>query len=154
MVQRFNHRGQQQFEVLYPKRPPRDMTPLLRACMHNNFHAAQTFLNYGADPNLSDRFGLTALHLAAMNGTLPLALLLLSRGADWTIRDSTGKTAADRAISSDMFPSEQFLRNVKHYTFSEVGSHITGDICMCVHSKKLAKSLKLKRCDFVHASRL
>ena len=45
------------------------------------------------------RDGWTALHYAAINGSLASATRLLEGGADLTLRDNYGKTALDRARS-------------------------------------------------------
>ena len=44
-------------------------------------------------------YGRTALHYAAINGSLASATRLLEGGADLTLRDNAGKTALDLARS-------------------------------------------------------
>ena len=54
-------------------------------------------LQAGANPNLQQQGGYTALHEAAMHNSVERAQALLDAGADRTIRDDDGLTAAEMA---------------------------------------------------------
>jgi hypothetical protein len=59
---------------------------------------AAGLLAAGADPNASDRYGLTALMWAARKGHAELIAILLARGADLERTDRTGRTALYHAV--------------------------------------------------------
>jgi len=67
-------------------------TPLMRAAFHGNAEAVTFLLNSGADVNLQDRDGRTALHKAMPTCGDKVADILLQRGADPNIKPefSTG----------------------------------------------------------------
>ncbi len=70
------------------------MTPLHVAAAVDNQEAAALLIDSGVDPvqrNMKDR-GKTALHYAAINGSLQVCDLLLSRGVDVDIRCSVKAT--------------------------------------------------------------
>ncbi len=54
-------------------------------------------LQNGADVNLADEAGYTALHAAAENNHVEIVRLLLEHGADRTAKVETGETALDYA---------------------------------------------------------
>ncbi|KAH9044808.1 ankyrin [Lactarius pseudohatsudake] len=61
--------------------------------------AVSAFLssNEGADINVRDEYGYTALHLAADRGNVAVVEFLLKQGADKTLQDTDGYTATDLA---------------------------------------------------------
>ena len=65
----------------------------------NNFLNAVQYLveEHGADVNLPDSWGYTALHYAAVRGGNDLIEYLISKGADVTATSRLGQTAADMA---------------------------------------------------------
>lgn len=76
-------------------------TPLHLACVSLNLGQARILLGLGANPNLQDQFGQSALHSAgrkfgakALKKTAPLIELLMSHGADPSLLNSSGLTAA------------------------------------------------------------
>ncbi|SVB86785.1 uncharacterized protein METZ01_LOCUS239639, partial [marine metagenome] len=61
--------------------PPKD-SPLLNATKRGDAVAVRSLLEDGADPNVAQGDGLTALHLAAQQGSLEIARLLIGSGAN------------------------------------------------------------------------
>ncbi len=75
--------------------------PLLNSRIHWNLRTvAEWLLERGADPNLTDEAGNTALHEAASRGVHPqLVQCLLDHGAKVDVRNVAGKTALDIALA-------------------------------------------------------
>lgn len=69
-------------------------TPLMLAVDYAQpYCAALYLLSWGADPNLSDKDGTTALHIACtVEPDLSMICLLVGHGADVTVRNAEGKT--------------------------------------------------------------
>ena len=59
----------------------------------------EVLLRHGADPNLTDRLGNTALHLAACTSHVPVVTLLLRAGTPLTTTDNNGRTPLQLAQS-------------------------------------------------------
>jgi ankyrin repeat protein len=82
----------------------RGETPLYQAVQINNLETVELLLIRGADPNMSDYYGETPLHLAIQNireweqDDHKIILLLLSRGADVNTHDNQGITPLVHAI--------------------------------------------------------
>lgn len=72
--------------------------PLLFAARENAKAAALALIEVGADPDIRDPDGLTALNIAVMNEHYDLAVALLEAGADPDAADRTGMTALYGAI--------------------------------------------------------
>ena len=64
------------------------MTPLLWT---QGFRTAELLLDHGADPNRSNKGGVTPVRLAAQNGDMALTTLLVEHGAEVNSRDSIGQ---------------------------------------------------------------
>ena len=57
----------------------------------------------GAEVNVKDNFGMTALHYAAENGHLEVVKYLLEKGgAEVNVKTNDGKTALDLARNSEI----------------------------------------------------
>lgn len=67
---------------------------LRRAADRGDAARVAELLAQGADPNAHNRFGSTALHLAARHGHLSVVELLLAHGAAASRRDNHGNTPA------------------------------------------------------------
>jgi ankyrin repeat protein len=73
-------------------------TPLMYAARQNAPAAARALVESGADPNLTDPDGSTALILAIINTHFDLAAMLVERGVDLNVADTTGMTALYAAV--------------------------------------------------------
>ena len=67
-------------------------TPLIEACIVNNFDLASMLLTKGADPNQQDITGATALHWATENNNIELAKALLEHEADPNIYSTASES--------------------------------------------------------------
>ena len=75
-------------------------TPLQHAVYAGNLHIVQKLHRAGANINVVDKFGRTALHIAAMRRRLRIAAYLLDNGADYTVKDQWGVDALEDASPS------------------------------------------------------
>ena len=73
-------------------------TPLMYAARQNSMAAARTLAEKGADLNLADPDGTTALVFAIINAHFDLAAMLLGKGADPNVADETGTAALYAAV--------------------------------------------------------
>ena len=77
-------------------------TPLMRTAMlSGNTQVAQVLIQHGANLNLTDADGKTALMMASLGGFHDIAQLLLQHGADLCAKSKYGKNALDFARSFD-----------------------------------------------------
>lgn len=77
-------------------------TPLLRcAATTGDSNCACALLDAGADPNVQDNTGKSALMMACLNGHLTLTRVLLDHGANISLKSTHGKTCMDMATSFD-----------------------------------------------------
>lgn len=74
--------------------------PIHSAASAGHAKIATMLLASGADPNLREQAGYTALHAAAENGDVDTIRALLLGGADLTLASDDGKTALDLAMDS------------------------------------------------------
>jgi ankyrin repeat protein len=72
--------------------------PLLYAARENARDAALALIESGADKDIRDPDGLTALNIAIMNAHYDLAVALLDAGCDPDVADRTGMTALYGAV--------------------------------------------------------
>ena len=71
-------------------------TPAMRAVDNGHLNAAELLLaSKGADPNVKNEVGETALHRAAENANKAMLELLLAYKVDKNIKDTRGRTARD-----------------------------------------------------------
>jgi len=74
--------------------PGKDGTPALHWVVRvDDLETTQLLIKAGADVKLADRYGVTPLYLACMNGNAAMIKLLLDNGADSNSVDPTGETA-------------------------------------------------------------
>jgi ankyrin repeat protein len=81
-------------------------SPLMYAARENAADAALALAEVGANPDLRDVDGTTALGLAIINGHYDLAAKLLEAGADPDVADRTGMTALYGAVDMVFFRSD------------------------------------------------
>jgi len=86
---------------------------LLGAANSGDMNAVQAAIAQGADVNVADRDGRTALMFASYNGHTDIAELLLDRGARIDDRDSFGRTALIYAASGPYRQTVQLLLSHK-----------------------------------------
>ena len=67
--------------------------------MNHLLEISELLTSSGADVNIRDSYGWTALHIASYNGHLKIVQLLLCQGADISLRNNGGYTALDIASS-------------------------------------------------------
>ena len=75
-------------------------TPLQHAVDAGHLHIVQKLHRAGANINARDKFGRTALRIAAMRRRLRIAEYLLDNGADYTVKDQWGMNAFEDASPS------------------------------------------------------
>jgi ankyrin repeat protein len=81
-------------------------SPLMYAARENGMDAALALAEAGANLDLRDADGTTALGFAIINGHFDLAAALLEAGADPDVADRTGMTALYGAVDMAFFTSD------------------------------------------------
>src|SRR4029434_4147210 len=84
--------------MIYAVQPVGDWTPLMYAARDGAIDAVRALAAGGADLNLVDPDGTTALTLAIINGHFDTAVALLEKGADPNVPDKSGMTALYAAV--------------------------------------------------------
>ena len=74
-----------------------DGTPLMAAVVKGHVEIAKSFVEAGADPNLADANGATALHYAVLFNNQELAILLMEAGASPFMKNNLGQSPLDFA---------------------------------------------------------
>jgi len=99
-----------------------DATPLHIAAFKDKPEVAEVLLKHGADPNVRDKFGMTALHVAAMRGNVALVRRLVELGATTEALDGLVKTPADVAEDNEHKDVANFLKGVRYLPVAKVSS--------------------------------
>jgi ankyrin repeat protein len=84
--------------MIYAVQPVGSWTPLMYAARDGAIDAVRALAAGGADLNLVDPDGTTALTLAIINGHFDTAVALLEKGADPNVQDKSGMTALYAAV--------------------------------------------------------
>jgi ankyrin repeat protein len=84
--------------MIYAVQPVGSWTPLMYAARDGAIDAVRTLADSGADLNLVDPDGTTALTLAIINGHFDTAVALLDKGADPNVADKNGMTPLYAAV--------------------------------------------------------
>lgn len=78
-----------------------------------------------------NKFGYTALHVAAYNGNLDMFILLLSSGADYSICDQNGKTPFDILLK---FYSKSHIKAV--FRRAHMNQYFSNMYCLRKHRNR------------------
>jgi ankyrin repeat protein len=84
--------------MIYAVQPVGSWTPLMYAARDGAIDAVRALADSGADLNLVDPDGTTALTLAIINGHFDTAVALLEKGADPNVADKNGMTPLYAAV--------------------------------------------------------
>ncbi|KAG8440943.1 hypothetical protein GDO86_006616 [Hymenochirus boettgeri] len=79
------------------------------AALDGDLSRVRSLIQKGADPNLPDNFGYTALHYSSRKGSLPVCSFLLDNGANSNAQTHGGTTALHRAAYRGHFEVVQLL---------------------------------------------
>jgi len=93
--------------------------PLIAAALNNHLHIVEVLLKHGANINLTNRNGNTALHLAATYGRVEVIRLLLARGADINVTTHSNKTPLDKVRQSCYIKDETLRRQIIEFITTE-----------------------------------
>jgi len=80
------------------------LTPLLFAARQGSLESVRMLVEVGADLNLTDPEGTSAVVSAIINGHYDVAALLLDKGADPNLADKDGRTALFAAVDMNTMP--------------------------------------------------
>ena len=75
----------------------KDGTPLMAAAVKGHIEIAKALVEAGADPNLTDANGATALHYAVLFNNQELATLLMDANASAFMKNDSGQSPLDFA---------------------------------------------------------
>ncbi|NWX06686.1 ANKR7 protein, partial [Caloenas nicobarica] len=85
-------------------------SPLMKAVQYQRERCVAMLLEHGADPNLADADGNTALHLAVLSPNMTVAWLLLEYNANIDAQNKEGFTPLNLAVSNHHEELVELLR--------------------------------------------
>jgi ankyrin repeat protein len=122
-------------------------TPLMYAARQNAIDAARALADAGADLNLTDPDGTTALVFAIINGHFDLARLLVEKGADPNVADSQGMAALYAAVDMSTLDETVGRPNPKPHATIDAAALIK---VMLAHGANPNQTLKAPVLERVH----
>lgn len=84
-------------------------TPLMCAAREGQKNIVKLLIDNGADPNIKDCIGATALHFALDSGDFAIVALLVNAGVDVNTRDITGGSPLSIAAARGYYEIVQLL---------------------------------------------
>ena len=103
------------YQELYPR--GRKFSALIEAARHDRMDFVILFIQeYKADVNMTNSFGVTALHMAVVNRNLQMIELLLTSGANIKAVDHGGNSATSIAIENN---SIEIVRSILEHGVDE-----------------------------------
>jgi len=118
------------------------------ALLDLNFEKAKTFLAKGANVNIRDESGNTALHNAAAYGEVEFVVELLKAGADVNIRDKSGNTALHHAATNGEVESVVELLKARADAEAKNKAHYTPLHCAVIYSETSVVEALLGKTEF------
>lgn len=104
---------------------------LIRAILRNQAEIVAQLLEAGADPNLRDAEGLTAVHWAVIKRNFPLLVHLYESGASLSVRDKKGRLPVDflktdhpSAFRDFLTARAQIQRKAENWAKETDGPHV------------------------------
>jgi ankyrin repeat protein len=122
-------------------------TPLMYAARQNAIDAARALADAGADLNLADPDGTTALVFATINGHFDLARLLVEKGADPNVADSQGMAALYAAVDMSTLDETVGRPNPKPHSTIDAAALVT---VLLAHGANPNQTLKAPVLERVH----
>jgi ankyrin repeat protein len=113
-------------------------TCLIWAVINHNKNIVQLLIEAGADINIQDRYGDTALILASMYGSKEIVKLLLKANANVNIQNDNGNTALMYALGYDNIKIIKLLVDAGALPIG-----ITQSILDKIENKEIYKLLKM-----------
>ena len=83
--------------------------PLILAIDRGNTEIALTLIEKCTNVNISDNYGNTLLHIAAITGNIPIILALINKGAQVNTRNISKALALDLARSTNYSNKQEIL---------------------------------------------
>ena len=100
-------------------------TPLIAASFSGHAEVVKILLDRGADPNIQDTGGETALMQAVArvgHGQEQIVRMLLAAGADINIRDKRGETVKDRLLKGPMMTEKRKILELLNSASNKSGA--------------------------------
>lgn len=76
-------------------------TYLIKACELKRYRIVKELLAKGADTNVTDKWGMSALTWSAENGNMEITKALVKAGAELNIKNKYGDTPLDKAVACE-----------------------------------------------------
>jgi len=104
---------------------------LLNDAVDHRLQIAELLLNHGADPDLQDESGITALMWAVRKDSKPMVKLLLDHGADFDVKiNKHGQTALDIAKKEENKVIAELIENEYEKRRQQVHKEVVENSCL------------------------